>query len=84
MKISEEEAKQLYLEKLEKEKDKYIQQFSGGVNVIKGPFGPYITDGKKNAKIPKDKDPKSVTEAEAKELLAKAPAKKRRFANRKS
>jgi DNA topoisomerase-1 len=84
MKISEAEAKQLYLEKLEKEKDKYIQQFSGGINIIKGPFGPYITDGKKNAKIPKDKDPKSVTEAEAKELLAKAPAKKRRFARRKS
>jgi DNA topoisomerase-1 len=46
--------------------------------VLNGRFGPYITDGKKNAKIPKDRDPKSVTAAEAKELLAKAPVRAKR------
>ena len=39
-------------------------------------FGPYVTDGKKNAKIPKDEDPKTITHEQAKELLNKAPAKK--------
>lgn len=82
--ITEAESRQLYSEKLQKEADKYIQKFSGGINIIKGPFGPYITDGKKNARIPKDQDPAKITEAEAKELLANAPAKgKRRFAKRK-
>jgi DNA topoisomerase-1 len=82
--ITEEEARKLYKEKLQKEADKYIQQFDGGISIIKGPYGPYITDGKKNARIGKDADPAKITEAEAKELLAKAPARKKRFAKRKS
>lgn len=85
MKISEEEARELYKEKLEKEANKYILQFKGGINVINGPYGPYITDGKKNAKIPKDTDPKSLTEDECKKLIAAAPAKGKgkRFVRRK-
>lgn len=73
--ISLEEAKKAYAEKLQKEKDKYIQRFDSGIDVINGPYGPYITDGTKNAKIPKDKEPDKLTEAECKELIAKAPAK---------
>ncbi|HMS31492.1 MAG TPA: topoisomerase C-terminal repeat-containing protein, partial [Candidatus Saccharibacteria bacterium] len=34
------------------------------------------TDGKKNAKIPKDTDPKTITHEDAKKLLKEAPAKK--------
>lgn len=83
-KITLEESLDLYAEKLQKDADKYIQQFTAsGINVIKGPYGPYITDGKKNAKIPKDSDPATLTEAECVELLKKAPAKKR-FVKRKS
>jgi DNA topoisomerase-1 len=81
MAITEEEARKLYAEKLKKDKDKYIQKFDG-INVVQGPFGPYITDGKKNAKIPKGSDPKTITKQEAKELLANAPAKKKRYAKR--
>jgi len=44
---------------------------------LNGRYGPYITDGTKNAKIPKDTDPKSVTHDQAKELLAAAPAAKK-------
>jgi DNA topoisomerase-1 len=44
-----------------------------------------VTDGKKNARIAKDVDPATLTEKDAKELLAKAPAKgKGRFARRKT
>ena len=55
------------------------------VTVKAGRFGPYITDGKKNAKIPKDTEPASITHDEAKKLLAAAPAagKKRRFTRKK-
>ncbi|MEK7603207.1 MAG: DNA topoisomerase, partial [Patescibacteria group bacterium] len=82
MKVTLEEALELYTEKLEKEKNKYIAQFASGIQIINGPYGPYITDGKKNARIPKDTDPKKLTEKECKDMLAKAPAKKK-FVRRK-
>lgn len=80
--ITLEEARQKYQEKLEKDANKYIQEFPSGIKVVNGPYGPYITDGKKNAKIPKDTDPAKLTEAESTKLLAEAPAKKR-FRRRK-
>lgn len=84
MKITEEEARELYANKLEQEANKYIQRFPGGINVVNGPYGPYITDGKKNARLAKTIDPTKITEAEAKELIDKAPAKKKRFVRRKT
>ncbi len=83
MKITEEEAREFYEKKLEQEANKYIQKFKSGINVVNGPYGPYVTDGKKNARLAKTIDPTKLTEAEAKELLAKAPAKKKRFVRRK-
>ncbi len=83
MKITEAEAKELYAEKLQKEKEKNIQIFDSGIKVLNGQYGPYISDGKKNAKIPKDTDPKKITEKEAQKILAEAPAKgKKRFTRR--
>ncbi len=62
------------------EAEKFIQTFDGSsIQVINGRYGPYITDGKKNAKIPKDKDPKKLTLKECEELVKEAPAKKKRF-----
>ena len=82
--ITEEKARLLYAEKLKAEADKNIADFGDGIKVLKGRYGPYITDGKKNAKIPKDTEPTSITHEQAKELLAKAPAaKKGRFVRRK-
>lgn len=74
--ISESEARELYAAKLKAEAEKNIVDFGDGVKVLNGRYGPYITDGKKNAKIPKDTDPKSITHEQAKKLLADAPAKK--------
>ncbi|MBA3758151.1 type I DNA topoisomerase [Candidatus Saccharibacteria bacterium] len=85
MKISEEEAREFYDKKLEQEANKYIQKFPSGINVVNGPYGPYVTDGKKNARLAKTVDPAKLTEAEAKELIEKAPAKgKKRFVRRKT
>ncbi len=80
--ITETEARELYADKLKAEAAKNIADF-GAVKVLNGRFGPYVTDGSKNAKIPKDIDPKTLTEAQAKALLDKAPAKKSRFAKKK-
>ena len=76
--ISLERALELYDAKLKAEAEKNIADFGDGIKVLNGRFGPYITDGSKNAKIPKDTDPKAITHDEAKKLLAEAPAKKGR------
>jgi DNA topoisomerase-1 len=84
--ITEAEARKLYAEKLETESQRNINEFPGGIKVLRGPYGPYVTDGKKNARIPKEVEAESLTAVQAKELLAKAPAKKgfkRRRSNKK-
>lgn len=49
------------------------------IQVLNGRFGPYIKAGKKNVKIPKDKEPKDLTLEECLELAANAPEKKGRW-----
>ncbi len=78
MTITIEEALEMYADKLQKEKEKHINEFPSGIKVLNGQYGPYVTDGKKNVKIKKDQDPKTITEEEAKEMIKKAPAKKKR------
>ncbi|HEU0266093.1 MAG TPA: type I DNA topoisomerase [Candidatus Saccharimonadaceae bacterium] len=74
--ISLEKARELYLEKLRKEAEKYIATFDDGIQILNGRYGPYITDGKKNVKVPKDDDPKTITHEQAKKLLEAAPTKR--------
>ena len=73
--ITLEKARELYAAKLQAEAEKNIADFGDGVKVLNGRFGPYITDGTKNAKIPKDTDPKAITHEQALELLKATPAK---------
>ena len=48
-----------------------IKVFEGtDIQVLNGRFGPYITDGVKNGKIPKDREPASLTQEECIALLA--------------
>lgn len=83
--ITEAEAREFYEAKLKADAEKNIADFGDGIKVLKGRYGPYITDGKKNAKIPKGTEPKDITHEKAKELLAVTPAKKaRRVIRRKS
>jgi len=49
-----------------------------GIQVLNGRYGPYITDKSKNARVPKDREPKSLTLEECQELLAAAPARRGR------
>jgi len=80
--VTEAKARELYAAKLQAEREKTIADF-GDVKILNGRFGPYITDGKKNAKIPKDSDPKAITEEEAKKMIAETPARKPRTRGRK-
>lgn len=79
--ITETEARELYAAKLKKDAEKQIKDF-GDIKVLNGRFGPYVTDGSKNAKIAKGTDPASITEEQAKKILAEAPAAKGRFRKR--
>ena len=45
------------------------------IQVLSGRYGPYITDGKKIANVPKEKEPTDVTLEEATALLEAAPAR---------
>jgi len=79
-----EKALELYAAKLKTEAEKNIADFGDGVKVLNGRWGPYVSDGKKNAKIPKDTDPKSITHEQALKMLAEAPAAKKRTFRRTS
>ncbi|MGH7141919.1 MAG: type I DNA topoisomerase [Candidatus Saccharimonadales bacterium] len=82
--ITEAEARKLYEAKLKRDSKRIIRRFSSGIQVLNGPYGPYVSDGKKNARLSKELDPKKLTEAESKALLEKISPKKRHFRSRRS
>jgi DNA topoisomerase-1 len=60
--------------------NRIIQDFGvDNIQVLNGRYGPYISDGARNAKIPKEQDPKALTLEQCRELLAKAPVRAGRF-----
>ena len=72
--ITYEQAMELVTAKKEFDANKHIKDFPGtDIEILNGRWGPYITDGLKNAKIPKDREPVSLTQKECEELLAAAP-----------
>jgi DNA topoisomerase-1 len=77
--INESDARKLYKDKLEHDAKRVIQTFPSGIRILIGPYGPYVTDGHKNARLSKDVKPEKLTEQECQELLSKAPSKKRNF-----
>lgn len=83
--ISEDEANKIYQEHLKKLKKRIIKEFNENLKIINGPFGPYLTDGKINVKIPKNTEAKNITQKDALELLKNPPKKtfKRRKRNKK-
>ncbi len=85
MNITVDKANQLIADKKDAEAKKLILDF-GDIKVLNGMYGPYITNGKKNAKIPKDIEAKDITEEQAKKLIDEAPekGKSRRFGGRRS
>lgn len=82
--ISIKQALELYKEKLKSEAEKNINDFGDGIKVLKGRYGPYVTDGLKNVKIPKESDPRKITHIDAKELLSATPEPKKKRTKKKS
>ena len=61
-------------EKKRADAEREIKTFDGGsIRILKGRYGPYLTDGKKNARVPKDRDPSLIDLEEAKRLIEAAP-----------
>lgn len=81
--VTEEQAIELINLKRKKDAEKLIKAFDEDpdVKVLNGRWGPYIEFGKLNVKIPKDKDPLTLTYDECKALADATPkdAKKGRF-----
>ena len=82
--ITLEEALPLISKKKELDANKIIKDFGEkNIQVLNGRYGPYITDGKKNVKVPKDSEPSELTFEECEELIIKAPVRtRRRFAKK--
>ena len=81
--ITEQEALTVYQEKLDKEAASLIQNFEKeGIKIINGRYGPFVTNGTKNAKIDKKLDPSTIDVNQALEILANAPDKPKRFKGR--
>ncbi len=74
MVISATNARKLIAEKQEFERHRVVADY-GKIKVLRGLYGPYITDGKSNLKIPKDLKPESITQEKAQKMLAEAPKK---------
>ncbi|WP_019894900.1 type I DNA topoisomerase [Hydrogenovibrio halophilus] len=67
--------------KIQTEAEKIIRVFQGtDVKILKGRWGPYITDvsTRKNAKIKKDEDPEALSLEECQQRLDEAPEPKKR------
>jgi len=76
--VTLERAREVIRLKQEADANRIIQDFPAeGIQVLNGRYGPYITDRKKNAKIPKERDPKLLTLEECRALLAAAPERGR-------
>jgi DNA topoisomerase-1 len=78
--VTLERALELVAEKKEFDANREIKVFEGtDIKVLRGRYGPYITDGVKNARIPKDvEDPATLDLATCQELIEKAPLPKSR------
>ena len=77
--ISLERAQELVAAKKQADLDRIIRTFEGtDVQIVKGRWGPFITDGNKNARMPKEREPESMSLEECQALLDAAPDKRSR------
>ncbi|BDD08994.1 DNA topoisomerase 1 [Fulvitalea axinellae] len=78
--VTAEESIAIIEAKRKADREKFIKGFDENpdVQVLNGRWGPYIKFEKKNVKIPKDTDPKSLTYEQCVELAEKTPEKKTR------
>ncbi len=77
--ITLEQALQLIKEKETADANRVIQQFKdSNIQVLKGRYGPYVTNGNKNARIPQGVDPATLTQEQCEQLIVESSTKKSR------
>jgi len=73
------QALELVAAKKQADIDRILRTFEGtDVQILKGRWGPFITDGNKNARMPKEREPDSMTLEECLAALEAAPDKRSR------
>ncbi|MDS4019717.1 MAG: DNA topoisomerase I [Candidatus Competibacter sp.] len=83
--ISRERALELIAAHQQAAASKVLRAFPGSaLQILNGRFGPYITDGKKNVRLPKDREPASLTLTECEALVRAAPEKKKPAVRRRA
>lgn len=82
--VSLERALELVAEKKRADAERIIRTFpERGIQVLRGRYGPYVTNGEKNARIPKETDPESLTLEECEAMIEAAPARKKKTGKKK-
>ena len=75
--VTLERALELIAEKKKADAERVIKIFEEqGIQILKGRYGPYITDGKVNARMPKEQDPAALSLEQCQELIREAAEKK--------
>ena len=83
--VTFERALELIVEKKKADAEKQIKLFEEeGISILNGRYGPYVTNGKKNAKVPKDVEPIKLSLEESIALLEAAPARGTRGRKKKT
>jgi len=79
-----ERALELIAEKKKIDAERIIKVFEEQkIQVLKGRYGPYITDGKVNARMPKEQDPEALTLEQCQALIKEAAEKKAKRGGKK-
>jgi DNA topoisomerase-1 len=79
-----ERALELIAEKKKADAERIIKVFEDqGIQILKGRYGPYITDGKVNARMPKNQEPDELTLEQCQELIKEAAEKKSKRGGKK-
>jgi DNA topoisomerase-1 len=82
--ITLERAIELIEEKKLADANRVIRDFeTNGIQILNGRYGPYVTNGKKNARIPKDREPAQLSLEECEALIAAAPERGARGGKKK-
>ncbi len=76
MAVSHEQALAFIAEDRIRLAQRVIRHYEGGIEVLNGRYGPYITDGTHNARVPKDQKADQLTLEECQKLLEQAPLRR--------
>lgn len=83
--IEQDRAVELILAKRQKDAERIIKQFDQDetLELLNGRWGPYISHGKKNYKLPKNVEPKDLSYEEVLEIIKNQPTKTKTTKSRK-